>query len=716
MGQLPAVIIVARQVSIFILVPTYLGCQLMTFSRHGARLDAADNQWHLTSPTPYDPPLTYGGWTQSRALGARIASFLHARETSYHERPSTSDGHLSPVVEGEGYDVGTEGGKSKAVFPNERQKRRKHKVILHTSPYLRCLQTSIAISAGMAQYYGTFRSTADSEKRQPSPRRSKSPVSSALESLTSVQQGQQQGQFFKPVLRVDAFLGEWLNPDYFELITPPPNSVMMVTGAKAELLRREEYTDLEFALPSGTSPVFPGGWGSAIDVDDNLEAGPLSSLSSLIQALPRRDRTSSHSVAGNYGSRTGQRGSRLLKSIMGNGVGYVAPTPAYAISSSDPIPRGYVAHARDACVEVDYQWDSTRDPPGWGNGGDYGEEWGIMHRRCRKALQKMLSWYKTNDSQEVKKGVSKDDFEHDHGDDDTITDTVLILVSHGAACNAFIGGLTDSPVLLDVGMASFTLALRKETALKSSVTSRHKAQTSTPSPPPSLRRMSSMTLPASADYEVKLIASTDHLRPGSSHLTIPQLQTSNVSPTSQSPHRQRDPSSSSAIEDEKKKGSFGFERATRSATSSALGSMRRRSQSSSPIPPLRPPISMINNTPAGGGCGGDLNGGGSGGGLWSRPTSSGGNGGVIHESESESQEGDDMVLSFHHTTTTTNGEHPPPSAKIPNISQEKRFPVPITEGINTSQRGLWGSSAETTIATEREKGAKRRWTTHEQGS
>lgn len=60
--------------------------------RHGARIDAVDKEWHLTSPTPYDPPLTYGGWIQGRALGARIASLLKAREDSVHDEtiPTTN--------------------------------------------------------------------------------------------------------------------------------------------------------------------------------------------------------------------------------------------------------------------------------------------------------------------------------------------------------------------------------------------------------------------------------------------------------------------------------------------------------------------------------------------------------------------------------------------------------------------------------------------------
>ncbi|KAK7956500.1 uncharacterized protein PG986_005722 [Apiospora aurea] len=91
--------------------------------RHGNRLDAADKQWHLSSPAPYDPPLTYGGWLQSRMVGARIASIIQDREA---EEEAAAAVNQTP------------------------RKRRRYNVILHSSPFLRCVQTSIAISSGLA--------------------------------------------------------------------------------------------------------------------------------------------------------------------------------------------------------------------------------------------------------------------------------------------------------------------------------------------------------------------------------------------------------------------------------------------------------------------------------------------------------------------------------------------------------------------------------------
>src|SRR5258706_10837317 len=99
--------------------------------RHGARLDAADSSWHLTSATPYDPPLTYGGWLQARSLGQRIRNILNARNTS----PAASTLDLSDL-------------RSKPPETKPIQTR----ILIHTSPFLRCIQTSIGISAGLSMH------------------------------------------------------------------------------------------------------------------------------------------------------------------------------------------------------------------------------------------------------------------------------------------------------------------------------------------------------------------------------------------------------------------------------------------------------------------------------------------------------------------------------------------------------------------------------------
>ena len=330
----------------------------------------------------------------------------------------------------------------------------------------------------------------------------------------------------KARLRIDAFLGEWLSPDYFEAITPPPSSVLMVAGAKADLLRRGDFVDSihDSANPSSVHGNFPGGWASPKSHPDSgatsEDDGFLSDLSSLTIEGTKRDRASSYTATGATAGKSGLRAVRQARAACTFDSGYVPPQPRYAISALDPIPSGYVAHARDACVDVDYQWDSMRPPQDWGNGGEYGEEWSSMHRRFRRGLQQMVLWYRSNETST--RSASADS-------DEDGTDTVLILVTHGAGCNALIGALTNQPVLLDVGMASLTMAVRKHAA-----GSEHAPSTQSP------RRRSSIDTGISDDYEVPLIASTEHLRAGSNPLTVPQLQTPsrNYSPQSGN-YRQR---------------------------------------------------------------------------------------------------------------------------------------------------------------------------------
>ncbi|MCJ1246667.1 hypothetical protein MMC30_003876 [Trapelia coarctata] len=250
-------------------------------------------------------------------------------------------------------------------------------------------------------------------------------------------------------------------------------------------------------------------------------------MSKLAESLPKRDRASSHSVAETISSKMNGKALHNISTTSSPKLGYIPPVPSYAISPSDPIPPGYVAHARDACVEVDYQWDSMRPPQDWGSGGEYGEEWSSMHRRFRKGLQEMISWYTQHpDSRDNTNGHTGPIHEFQIDDDDE-TDTVLVLVTHGAGCNALIGALTNQPVLLDVGMASLTMAVRKDVS----------------SPPvnslmPSMdtRRKSSIDVGISYDYDVRLVASTDHLRAGSSALAPSIMHRSSTTSTPHSVH------------------------------------------------------------------------------------------------------------------------------------------------------------------------------------
>lgn len=283
----------------------------------------------------------------------------------------------------------------------------------------------------------------------------------------------------------------------------------MVAAAKSELIRRgEDIVVVDAAGSRSATGYFPGGWGSAsTPVSPNAER--TSQMPPIASVQSNRNR------AGSYDAVTTPRAKGVLTKLNTNlsniHAGYVPPTPGYAISSSDPIPSGYVAHARDACTRIDYQWDSMRNP-NWGDGGVYGEEWSTMHGRFRRSLMNMVDWYGDHGSQSQCNGTSQEDDE---------TDTVLIVITHGAGCNALIGALTGEPVLVDVGTASLTMAAHREAEVEKSQSSDD----------------------LSHKYVLKLVASADHLRPGANPSDISSL-VSPKTPSSPSlpPYRHRIPS------------------------------------------------------------------------------------------------------------------------------------------------------------------------------
>jgi hypothetical protein len=310
-------------------------------------------------------------------------------------------------------------------------------------------------------------------------------------------------------LRIDAFLGEWLSPDYFENMTPPPSSVLMVANAKAELLRPTPETTTIATSRKTSLGHFPGGWSRdrspASSADEDEKTG-LVQMAVLSDSLPGRLNTISHGNAAkfNAGHDSHDTTPAALDGYDDHPT-YVPPVPTYAISNSDPIPTGYIAHAQTSCVDVQYQWDSMRPPQDWGNGGEYGEEWSSMHKRFRNGLQRMIAWYEEH-------GTSVSITDGSQRDDDSGAETVLILVTHGAGCNALIGALTNQPVLLDVGMASLTMAVQKSESGDAGPTI---------SQPRKQARRGSIDLGIADQYTMELTASTEHLRAPSNPLGIP---------------------------------------------------------------------------------------------------------------------------------------------------------------------------------------------------
>lgn len=541
----------------------------------------------MSSPTPYDPPLTYSGWTQSRALGTRIASLVHEREQDPDE-----------------HNVFREHRERGVTAPPVRSKKRKHKVIIHTSPFARCIETAIAIGAGIAQFQSSptrvsWRKTLSLRAHSPLRRDSvgdgvddKFPRLGSIQepdagaAIASLRQSlKSESSIRRTPLRIDAFLGEWLSPDYFEKITPPPNSTMMVAAAKADLLRQGEYVE---AAPTMVyrDGYFPGGWSKGGGGGGSARA--LSGISNL-------HRSNSHGSAGGIHGISGRRGSAALGPAHGSTSGvYVAPVPTYAVSASNPIPRGYVAHARDACIDVDLNWDSMREPLEWGDGGTIGEEWSAMHKRLRKGLTNMISWY----------GLHGDELDSNLGDentaiavqdtsaeeDDEETDLVLILVTHNTGCNAMIHALTNHPALIDVGLSSLTMAVHRSTDSFSASGSAGDSYYSTLP----YRRPSVVDSGPADKYEIQLLASTAHLRPGADPANIPHNTSQPPSSTpgvggasiQQRRHESRADSSAttsaSYFDADHHHSADGPAPAVRPANS-ALGSMRR--SSTTPTPP-----------------------------------------------------------------------------------------------------------------------------------
>lgn len=506
----------------------------------------------------------------------RIESLLHSRERAYNNAVDREE------LDGHGSD-------------QPRRKRKKHRVVIHTSPFLRCVQTSVGIAAGIAQYErppdvysrpGTGKARTPAHLHSASPRirgadgslsPSLAPISEPKNDFAhDLARRALDRRHRRARLRVDPFLGEWLNPSYFEDITPPPPSAMMVTTAKAELLHNENidiFTPVVSNKSSNSSL-----WTSAhsrtisreMTLDDTLAEG----MDLLAVPMSKRDRASSSSVSsGDSGSgpRSPFRAGHVLHPFISTvpkpePALYHPPVPAYALAGSDHIPRGYVAHARNLCANIDIHWDSSHEPVNWGDGGEYGEEWSQMQRRFRRGLNNMIEWYS-------KHPATEDPFEEGetpHRDvvpleDDVEEDLVVVLVTHAAGCNALIGALTSQPVLMDVGMASLTVALRRDDAPPL-----HPVTPSN-SPDPLLNNvrrpsMASMDIGLSSIYEMKMISSSEHLRPGTN------------------PSRSPDPTSTPRdVNARPQRGGSGFESISdlsipsRNSTSTSLGSIRRPS-------------------------------------------------------------------------------------------------------------------------------------------
>lgn len=155
----------------------------------------------------------------------------------------------------------------------------------------------------------------------------------------------------------------------------------------------------------------------------------------------------------------------------------------------------------------------------------------------------MVEWYRGHDANVVRgnsrpgsangsrswekgQGQGQEVAEDREGEEEE--ELVIILVTHGAGCNALIGALTNQPALLDVGMANLTMAVRRLPYIpptshfspnSSKSTSPNNTPKPTPRPTPLHSRSSSRVLTLSEEYELRLLNSSEHLRRNSNTST-----------------------------------------------------------------------------------------------------------------------------------------------------------------------------------------------------
>ena len=201
-------------------------------------------------------------------------------------------------------------------------------------------------------------------------------------------------------------------------------------------------------------------------------------------------------------------------------------------------------------------------------------------------------------------------------------------------------------------MASLTMAVRKHGA-----GSEHAPSTQSP------RRRSSIDTGVSDDYEVPLVASTEHLRAGSNPLTVPQLQTQprNYSPQSGN-YRQRFGSPTAHGP------GFDPHDNTFHLPAAAPNGGLRRSYTSTSAGPTRA------NT-----------------GLWTKP---------------EEEHIEDTKKEPHGVESTV--EH----NKLAWMDNKVASPIDTSHLEKDSQPGLWGAATPSEVK-ERDPGPKRRWTVNE---
>ncbi|KAK9366465.1 hypothetical protein V1509DRAFT_629988 [Lipomyces kononenkoae] len=215
-------------------------------ARHSTRLDTKDLSWRDSSPTPYDPPLSRSGILEAAALGRAIATEIAASVDSSVDivdtsgsvtprpKPSSSmqrdlspasrisDTSLSSSADTESSSALTASSSAASAAESPFPTSRPLTVYIHSSPFLRCAMTAHYIAQQLL---------------------SLAPLPSSSESSTS--------STIRLKIRIDSFLGEWLTPDYFACISPPPDDghASLAASSMSWLLSNGSRNILDLAWP-----------------------------------------------------------------------------------------------------------------------------------------------------------------------------------------------------------------------------------------------------------------------------------------------------------------------------------------------------------------------------------------------------------------------------------------------------------------------------------
>jgi hypothetical protein len=231
------------------------------------------------------------------------------------------------------------------------------------------------------------------------------------------------------------------------------------------------------------------------------------------------------------------------------------------------------------------------------------------------------------------------------------------VITHGAGCNALVGALTGEPVLLDFQTASLTLSVRKDNADEQAEADTSREQFLSPG--------TAEKTPATKYYSLRLVASTDHLRPTVNPIpSTSSLPSPNGAVThSISAYRHRP-----AMRPSLSQGQFMIGPSPNSGVGSRSWSL------------LRPSTAPKGST-----------------GLW-------GSGSVIPESA------DEILPNFGDRRSTSSDAVGPGQIIGSALKPEDSATLSNLPQRTVSQRGLWGSTPATK---DREAATRRRWTVTE---